>query len=191
MTSYSFQLTDSLLRTVPPHLAHLLCSHSLSCSPIHLSSLPTLHSSPSFTLTSPSSTLVFRPSGIVFLDEVDKIGCVPGFHHLRDVGGEGVQQGLLKILEGTQVIIPEKSSRKFAGKGETLHVDTSNILFIASGAFTGLEKIVARRTSGKVTDYCSSYTTVLVTCRSHAKSLQGTCGSHAGHMQVTCTPHVE
>ena len=42
----------------------------------------------------------------MFLDEVDKISCVPGFHHLRDVGGEGVQQGLLKILEGTIVQVP-------------------------------------------------------------------------------------
>lgn len=50
--------------------------------------------------------------GIVFLDEVDKIACVPGFHHLRDVGGEGVQQGLLKILEGTTVHIPERSAKK-------------------------------------------------------------------------------
>ena len=46
--------------------------------------------------------------GIVFLDKVDKISCVPGFHHLRDVGGEGVQQGLLKILEGTIVEVPGK-----------------------------------------------------------------------------------
>lgn len=43
------------------------------------------------------------------MDEVDKISCVPGFHHLRDVGGEGVQQGLLKILEGTKVQVPGKS----------------------------------------------------------------------------------
>ena len=98
---------------------------------------------------------------------MDKIGCVPGFHHLRDVGGEGVQLGLLKILEGTQVIIPEKNSRKFARKGETLHVDTSHILFIASGAFTGLEKIVARRTSGKVAASCI-YTAYHHTCTSYA-----------------------
>ena len=86
--------------------------------------------------------------GIVFLDEVDKIACVPGFHHLRDVGGEGVQQGLLKILEGTTVYIPERSSRK--GKGEVIALDTTNILFVASGAFNGLDKVVARRKNEKV-----------------------------------------
>lgn len=86
--------------------------------------------------------------GIIFLDEVDKIACVPGFHHLRDVGGEGVQQGLLKILEGTTVHIPERNSRK--AKGEIISVDTTNILFIASGAFNGLETIIAKRKNEKV-----------------------------------------
>lgn len=81
--------------------------------------------------------------GIVFLDEVDKIGCVPGIHQLRDVGGEGVQQGMLKLLEGTVVNVPERSSRKL--RGETIPVDTTNILFVASGAFNGLDKIVSRR----------------------------------------------
>ncbi|KAL5110083.1 ATP-dependent Clp protease ATP-binding subunit clpX-like mitochondrial [Taenia crassiceps] len=85
--------------------------------------------------------------GIVFLDEVDKISSRAGLlHSIRDVGGEGVQQGMLKMLEGSLVSVPDgKGARKI--RGETVLVDTTNILFIASGAFTGLEKLVARRKS--------------------------------------------
>lgn len=87
--------------------------------------------------------------GIVFLDEVDKIGAVPGIHQLRDVGGEGVQQGMLKMLEGTIVSVPERNSpRKL--RGETVQVDTTNILFVASGAYTGLDRLIARRLNEKV-----------------------------------------
>lgn len=80
---------------------------------------------------------------------MDKISCVPGFHHLRDVGGEGVQQGLLKILEGTTIYIPDRNANK-KPKGDTISVDTTNILFIASGAFNGLDRVVAKRKNEKV-----------------------------------------
>ncbi|EUB64269.1 ATP-dependent Clp protease ATP-binding subunit clpX-like protein [Echinococcus granulosus] len=85
--------------------------------------------------------------GIVFLDEVDKISSRAGLlHSIRDVGGEGVQQGMLKMLEGSLVSVPDgKGARKI--RGESVLVDTTNILFIASGAFTGLDKLVARRKS--------------------------------------------
>lgn len=81
--------------------------------------------------------------GIVFLDEVDKISRVQSMHQLKDVGGEGVQQAMLKMLEGTVVNVAEKSSKRL--RGETVQVDTTNILFIAAGAFNGLEKVVKHR----------------------------------------------
>jgi len=87
-------------------------------------------------------------TGIIFLDEVDKIGAVPGIHQLRDVGGEGVQQGMLKMVEGTIVNIPEKNAVRKT-RGDTIQVDTTNILFVSSGAFNGLDKIVSRRRNEK------------------------------------------